>query len=125
MHMSSVFLPEHRVRIPPFIYIIFIQGHCSFSDNLCWCFLKTKTRKGGQDTSNISQVKKKSAKPLRRELESYRDKGIELYLDGIPSTPKKIAKACQIAEDGGYMRDYTEDEEGNIACVSFDFIRNT
>ena len=122
--MSSVFLPEHRVRIPPFIYIIFIQGHCSFSDNLCWCFLKTKTRKGGQDTSNISQVKKKSAKPLRRELELYRDKGISLYLDGSPSTPKKIAKACQIAEDGGYMRDYTEDEEGHIACVSFDFIRN-
>ena len=122
--MSSVFLPEHRVRIPPFIYIIFIQGHCSFSDNLCWCFLKTKTRKGDQDTSNISQVKKKSAKPLRRELELYREKGISLYLDGSPSTPKKIAKACQIAENGGYMRDYTEDEEGHIACVSFDFIRN-
>ncbi len=87
-----------------------------FSENL--------TRKGGQDTSNISQVKKKSVKPLRRELESYRDKGIELYLNGVPSTPKKIAKACQIAEDGAYMRDYTEDEKGNIACVSFDFIRN-
>ena len=88
-------------------------------------FSENQTRKGGQDTSNISQVKKKSAKSIRRELESYRDKGIELYLDGIPSTPKKIAKACQIAEDGGYMRDYTEDEEGNIACVSFDFIRYT
>ena len=88
-------------------------------------FSENQTRKGGQDTSNISQVKKKSAKPLRRELESYRDKGIELYLDGIPSTPKKIAKACQIAENGVYMRDYTEDEDGHIACVSFDFIRNT
>ena len=86
-------------------------------------FSENQTRKGGQDTSNISQVKKKSAKSIRRELESYRDKGIELYLDGIPSTPKKIAKACQIAEDGVYMRDYTEDEEGHIACVSFDLIR--
>lgn len=86
-------------------------------------FSENRTRKGGQDTSNISQVKKKSAKSIRRELESYRDKGIELYLDGIPSTPKKIAKACQIAEDGVYMRDYTEDEEGHIACVSFDLIR--
>ena len=88
-------------------------------------FSENQTRKGGQDTSNISQVKKKSAKSIRRELESYRDKGIELYLDGIPSTPKKIAKACQIAENGVYMRDYTEDEDGHIACVSFDFIRNT
>jgi len=86
-------------------------------------FSENQTRKGGRDTENISQVKKKSAKSIRRELESYRDKGIELYLDGIPSTPKKIAKACQIAEDGVYMRDYTEDEEGHIACVSFDLIR--
>lgn len=86
-------------------------------------FSENQTRKGGQDTSNISQVKKKSAKSIRRELESYRDKGIELYLDGIPSTPKKIAKACQIAENGVYMRDYTEDEDGHIACVSFDLIR--
>ena len=87
-------------------------------------FSENQTRKGGRDTPNISQEKKKSAKPLRRELELYREKGISLYLDGSPSTPKKIAKACQIAENGGYMRDYTEDEEGHIACVSFDFIRN-
>ena len=53
----------------------------------------------------------------------FREKGVSLYLNGEPSTPKKIAKACQIAEDGVYMRDYTEDEEGHIACVSFDFIR--
>lgn len=86
-----------------------------FSENL--------TRKGGRDTPNISQEKKKSAKPLRRELELYRENGVSLYLDGAPSTSKKIAKACQIAENGVYMRDYTEDEDGHIACVSFDLIR--
>ena len=56
------------------------------------------------------------------ELELYRKKGISLYLDGEPSTPKNIAKACQIADGGGYMRDYTEDENGLIARVDFDFI---
>ena len=86
-----------------------------FSENL--------TRKGGRDTPNISQEKKKSAKPLRRELELYRENGVSLYLNGAPSTPKKIAKACQIAEKGVYMRDYTEDKDGHIACVSFDLIR--
>ena len=85
-----------------------------FSENL--------TRKGGRDTPNISQEKKKSAKPLRRELELYRENGVSLYLNGAPSTPKKIAKACQIAEDGVYMRDYTEDEQGRIARVDFDFV---
>ncbi|MBQ0000528.1 MAG: hypothetical protein KBT01_03185 [Clostridiales bacterium] len=63
-------------------------------------------------------------KPLKEELEAYRECGIALYLDGCPSDPRSIAKACMIAEDGGYMRDYTEDERGRIAMVSFDFIRN-
>lgn len=86
-------------------------------------FSENPIRKGGRDTANISQEKKKSKKSLRRELKLYREKGVSLYLDGAPSTPKKIAKACQIAEDGAYMRDYTEDEKGHIACVSFDLIR--
>ena len=88
-------------------------------------FSENPIRKGGRDTENISQIKKKSAKPLKKELKFYREKGVSLYLNGKPSTPKKIAKACQIAEDGVYMRDYTEDEEGHIACVSFDLIRKT
>lgn len=61
-------------------------------------------------------------KPLRHELELYRDNGIALYLDGELSSPKRIARACTIAEGGGYMRDYTEDEKGRIARVDFDFI---
>ena len=43
-------------------------------------------------------------KPLEKELKSYREQGISLYLNGILSNPKTIAKACQIAEGGGYMR---------------------
>ena len=86
-------------------------------------FSENQTRKGGRDTENISQVKKKSAKTLRRELKLYRENGVSLYLNGEPSTPKKIAKACQIAEGGGYMRDYVEDEKGRIARVDFDFVK--
>lgn len=39
-------------------------------------------------------------KPLEKELKSYREQGISLYLNGILSNPKTIAKACQIAEGG-------------------------
>ena len=46
-------------------------------------------------------------KPLEKELKSYREQGISLYLNGILSNPKTIAKACQIAEGGGYMRDFS------------------
>ena len=59
---------------------------------------------------------------LKRELEYYQNQGIPLYLDGEPSTPKTIAKAYQVAENGVYMRDYAEDEAGHISCVSFDFV---
>ena len=54
-----------------------------------------------------SKCSKKSLKPLKDELKDYRKQGVRLFLNGNPSTPKCIAKACMIAEDGGYMRDYT------------------
>lgn len=62
-------------------------------------------------------------KPLEQELKGYRSQGISLYLNGQPSTPKSIAKACQIAETGGYMRDYVADEKGRIARVDFEFVK--
>ena len=116
-----------QINFPHFIIFILLQVSsyrevAAFREPLL-VFSENLTRKGGRDTPNISQDKKKSAKPLRRELELYRENGVSLYLNGAPSTPKKIAKACQIAENGVYMRDYTEDEDGHIACVSFDLIR--
>ena len=70
-----------------------------------------------------SKCSKKSLKPLKDELKDYQKQGVRLFLNGNPSTPKCIAKACMIAEHGGYMRDYTEDENGKIAKVNFDFIK--
>lgn len=66
---------------------------------------------------------KKSMKPLKKELKIYQKNGVQLFMNGEPSTPKNIARACLIAEGGGYMRDYTEDEQGRIARVDFDLIR--
>lgn len=88
------------------------------------CFLKSDfKKKGGRNTREISRPKSDaaSALQLKRELEEFREHGVALYLDGKPSTPKRIARACTIA-DGSYMRDYTEDEKGRIARVSFDFV---
>ena len=81
--------------------------------------------KGGTISENMSHAgkSKKSIKPLKDELKLYEKNGIELFLNGEPSSPKSIAKACMIAEDGCYMRDYTEDEKGRIARVNFDRIR--
>lgn len=46
-----------------------------------------------------------------------------MWLDGHPSTPKEIAKAHKLAENGVYMRDYVENEKGEIAKLKFDFVK--
>ena len=68
----------------------------------------------------MSRTTKKS---LKKELKSYQEAGVTLWLDGHPSTPKEIAKAHKIAEDGIYMRDYEENEKGEIAKRKFDFVK--
>ena len=95
-------------------------------DLFFWKFIQVLSklnRKGGQDTEHISRSgKKKSGRSLENELRQYEKMGIPLYLDGEKSNSRAIAKACQIADGGGYMRDYTEDETGRIARVNFDFV---
>ena len=46
-----------------------------------------------------------------------------MWLDGHPSTPKKIVNAHKLAENGVYMRDYVENEKGEIAKLKFDFVK--
>jgi hypothetical protein len=70
----------------------------------------------------MAKKKKKDAKFLY-ELEQYDHQGISLLLDGIPSSPKAIAKAHKIAEEGTYMRDYIANEEGEVGQLSFDMIK--
>ena len=74
----------------------------------------------------MKQKKKyeKEMEDLRRELREYRRQGVGLYLDGISSTPKEIARACVIAENGTYMRDYGDNEGGEIRSINFEFVEN-
>lgn len=54
------------------------------------------------------------------ELEGAENRGIPLKLNGYPSSPMQIAKACMLREEGCYMRDYLSDEKGNIHEIRFD-----
>ncbi|CCX58209.1 hypothetical protein [Blautia hydrogenotrophica] len=68
-------------------------------------------------------MSRKTGKPLKKELRDYQEAGVTLWLDGHPSTPKKIVKAHKLAENGVYMRDYVENEKGEIAKLKFDFVK--
>lgn len=70
----------------------------------------------------MAKKKKKKTKFLY-ELEQYDHQGISLLLDGRPSSPKAIAQAHKIAEEGTYMRDYIENELGEVRQLSFDLIK--
>lgn len=61
---------------------------------------------------------------LYRELEEYREMGIPPYLNGRESTPGRIARAYRIAEEGDYMRDYIQDEEGRVQGLAFDYVQD-
>ena len=65
-----------------------------------------------------------AGKRLHRELKTYRREGIPLLLNGRQTTAKRIEEACQIAETGGYMRDYIQDDQGKLRGLSFDLIKD-
>lgn len=67
---------------------------------------------------------KKETKRLRSELENYRQQGVSLWLDGQPGTPKSITRAHMIAEEGVYMRDYIQNERGEIERIQFDLVKD-
>mgnify|MGYP003235043954 FL=1 len=64
--------------------------------------------------------KEKEPSPLGRELETYQTEGIPLWLNGKPSTPEEIVRACMIEEEGTYMRDYVQNERGKVERLEFD-----
>ena len=68
-------------------------------------------------------MSRKTGKPLKKELRDYQEAGVTLWLDGHPSTPKKIVKAHKVAENSVYMRVYLENEKGEIAKLKFDFVK--
>lgn len=100
-----------------------VTDPCSLITGVFCTRKENRTTKEG--LNHISQAKSKyfvSRRKLTKELEEYEKKGISLYLEGRRSSPDRIARACQLAEDGAYMRDYTVDADGNVARVDFDYI---
>lgn len=76
-------------------------------------------RRGGEKRIG----KGKNRQRLRKELKAYEKAGLQLLLDGQPSSVKAIARACSVKEEGTYMRDYIRDEAEEIIGISFDLIK--
>ena len=61
-------------------------------------------------------------KALRKELDFYQKRGVNLYLEGRASSPARIVRACAVAENGTYMRDYGQDERGRLRRIDFNLV---
>lgn len=72
----------------------------------------------------MKKKKKNKLPELKKELEEYERQGVELWLEGFKSSPKEITKAHRIAEQGSYMRDYENNETGEISKIGFDYVEN-
>ncbi|MBR6638414.1 MAG: hypothetical protein IKK96_06090 [Lachnospiraceae bacterium] len=59
---------------------------------------------------------------LTKELREYKNKQVNLYLEGRDSTPQEIANACVVMEEGSYMREYVGNEDGIIIEIRFNKI---
>ena len=94
--------------------------------------LEPRFKKKGEDRgiiyhellSTANMKKDKETRALRCELETYRRQGIPLLLNGSPSTPEEIEQACSIAEEGVYMRDYVQNDRGEVERLQFDLVKN-
>lgn len=56
---------------------------------------------------------------LLKELQNYEREGTHLYLGNRPSNAEDIVRACRIAEDSDYMRDFVGDEKDRITEIHF------
>ncbi len=58
---------------------------------------------------------------MKNKLEAILDQGIELYLDGRPASPDRIAERF-VREDTVYMPDFVIGENGMLTQIRYDKI---
>ncbi len=68
--------------------------------------------------------KKKTGGSLKKELSRLKKEGVYLEINGEPGSPETISKACKLAENGTYMRDYIADDKGGVTEIHFHWVKN-
>lgn len=73
--------------------------------------------------SQTERISGEDMQLLQKELSLYEQDGILLKLNGKPSDARTIVAACTVTEEGSYMRDYVEDDQGRFIQLGFDWIQ--
>ena len=67
-------------------------------------------------------MKSDDEKELKKHLKRFHKKGVDLYLEGILSSPEEIARKFFVCEDAVYMPDFVTDDGGRLREVRYDRI---
>lgn len=60
---------------------------------------------------------------LMEELQKYEQEGLPLFLEGRPCESADIVRACILAEEQNYMRDFISDDSQKIQRINFVKVR--
>lgn len=58
------------------------------------------------------------------ELENIQNRGITIFLEGVPSSPLTVTDALCVNDSNDFMRDYVTDEKGVWKELRFDRIES-
>lgn len=59
---------------------------------------------------------------MKNGLKNILNQGVELYLDGRPATPERIANRF-VREEAVYMPDFVLDENGALTQIRYDKVK--
>ena len=71
------------------------------------------------DRDKRQKKNRTTAASLMRELQEYEKQGTQLYLEDHLCRAEEIVRACQLAEDSDYMRDFISDDRDHITEIHF------
>ena len=57
------------------------------------------------------------------EKRKEKGKKVDIYIDGQPSSQKKVDQLCSVCEGYSYMADYVIDENGYLKEIRYDRIK--
>lgn len=68
-------------------------------------------------------LQEKNAPEFWQKLRDMAESGTRLYLDGKQSSAEEIINICFVKEEAVYMPDYILDDEGRLAELRYDKIK--
>lgn len=69
----------------------------------------------------VTGMQEQNKQHFREKLEQVQRTGVDLFLEGEPTTPDIIVSRC-VCENSSYMADYVLDDKGILKELRYDWV---